>query len=224
MVFWLLTIACIPAYCLSILWTNPPTWVFIIAALAASIQLIGLIIFIKQLYWLRNELVRDLAGPTKILWLFSLVAFSIKLLLQALSVIPILGQYAFGARPVIIGYLHLVVLGFISFFLFGFFILEKLFQADTGIGKKSLVIFISGVLFNEILLLLQGINSIIISSWSISGVFLLGAALLIFLGLLLFFCNQFYHQKLTNENSKSFDIGLISIELHDMSHKLILLT
>lgn len=114
--FWLMLAACIPAYCLSLLWMNPPAWVFTIATGAAFLQLGALVIFILLLkrswaYWTRIRF------QIKLLWGFSFFAFVIKLILQAFSVIPRFGSLAFGFRPVIIAYLHLVMLGFISFFL-----------------------------------------------------------------------------------------------------------
>jgi hypothetical protein len=195
LVFTLLATACVPAYCLSILWTNPPVWIYILAALAGLVQLAGAVLLIQMIYSLRKRLSSEFANPIKTFLLLSLLAFSTKFLLQSLSAIPVIGVQAFGTRPVIIGYLHLVLLGFTSFFLFGFFLTEKLFRPVTGFWAISLILFITGVLANEIFLMIQGLSSIMQSGWGSSGIFLLVVSLLIFIGLSLLFVNQIYHRK-----------------------------
>jgi hypothetical protein len=195
LVFKLFAGACIPAYCLSLLWANPAAWIYILAGLAAIVQLVGAVILIQLIFQVRKPLAA-LHGLAKAFLLLSLVAFCIKLLLQAFSAFPFLNYYATGIRPVIIGYLHLVLLGFISFFLMGFFLTEKLFRPILGIGKAGPIIFIIGVLANEIFLLIQGLSSIMQTFWSSSGIWLFAASILVFLGLVLLLIHQLYSPKL----------------------------
>jgi hypothetical protein len=193
--FRLMLTACIPAYCLSLLWMNPPAWVFAIGAAAAILQLGALIAFFLflRISWVHWTL---LQFQTKLLWGLSIISFVIKLILQALSVIPGLGRLAFGFRPVIIAYLHLVMLGFISFFLIGFFIKEKLFNTNKGLWKKGLFIFITGVLLMEVLLLIQASFAINNVNWPYSAIFLFIAASILFGGLLLMLVSQFAEPQL----------------------------
>ncbi|HMC86925.1 MAG TPA: hypothetical protein VKI61_15465, partial [Chitinophagaceae bacterium] len=99
--FMFMLAACIPGYCLSLLWMNPPVWIFAIAAAAALLQLGALILFFLLLRrsWVHWTQFRF---QIKLLWGFSLIAFIIKLILQAFSVVPKFGSLAFGFRPVII--------------------------------------------------------------------------------------------------------------------------
>jgi hypothetical protein len=181
--FRLMLVACIPAYCLSLLWMNPPAWVFTIAAAAALLQLGALILFflILRKSWAHWA---QLQFQTKLLWGLSFISFIIKLILQAFSVVPSFGRLAFGFRPVIIAYLHLVMLGFISFLLIGFFIKEKLFYTSNGLWKKGLFIFITGVILMEILLLIQALSAINDTNWAFSPILLLIAAIILFGGIL----------------------------------------
>lgn len=197
--FRILFTACIPAYCLSILWTNPPVWVFLFAAISGFSQWIGAFIIILLIHGIRKTLSTALAGLAKTFWLLSLLAFSIKIVLQALSAIPVLGSYAFGIRPVIIGYLHLVLLGFISFFLVGYFFSEKLFRRASGASRSGSIIFILGVFANEIFLFLQGVFALAGNGWRTSGIYLFAAAITIFTGLLLLLMHQFYHPRISND-------------------------
>lgn len=191
LIFRLFFISCIPAYCLSLLWTNPPLWVFILAAMAGLAQWIGILMLFQLIWNVRDSLRVAFTGQVKALWMLSLVAFSIKILLQGLSVVPALGRYAFGVRPVIIGYLHLVLLGFISFFLVGFFLSGKLFRPmSTTASGIVLILFIAGVLANEVFLLVQGVYALAGKGWESADSYLLAAAISIFIALSLFLVHQ----------------------------------
>jgi hypothetical protein len=186
LIFRVLFTACIPAYCLSLLWTSPPLWVFLLSGLAGLAQWIGAAMLLQLIRDTRKDLLAALPRYTNMFWMLSLVAFSIKILLQGLSVVPALGRFAFGIRPVIIGYLHLVFLGFVSFFLIGFFLSEKLY----AFGRTALFLFIAGVLANEVFLLLQGLFALSGHGWGNAGIYLLAASVTIFTGLLLFLMRQ----------------------------------
>jgi len=193
--FRLMAAACIPAYCLSLLWMDPPGWIVAIAAVAACLQLAALAAFLLLVRSSWTHWSGLLPFQAKLFWALSFFAFLIKLLLQDLSVIPWLGRFAFGFRPVIIGYLHLVTLGFLSFFLIGYFIQEKLLDPGPPGWKKGWWFFISGVLLNEFLLLLQALWAINEKSLAIAPFLLLGSAAIIFAGLALMFIGQFTGKK-----------------------------
>jgi hypothetical protein len=191
----LLGFACIPAYCLSLLWTDPPLWIRITAVIAALLQLAGgMALLILLLRKLRNGGV-PLPMAVKTLWSLSLAAFGIKLLLQALSVTPTLGDIAFGHRSVIIAYLHLVLLGFVTLSLLGFFVSQQLLSGSTGSAKAGLILFTGGVLFNELVLLLQSLMQIDSIVWTDAGYWLFGAAVVLGTGALLLVTAQRQAQK-----------------------------
>lgn len=73
-------------------------------------------------------------------------------------VIPGLGDLVFGYRPIIIGFLHLIFLGFASFFILSVYIESDLFSFRIRLTKFSLVAFAFGVILNETILLVQGIG------------------------------------------------------------------
>jgi hypothetical protein len=177
--------ACVPAYGLSLLWMRPPAWVWGAAGTAGMMQVTALMVL---LFSLQGLLVRRGARKGRIamaglLLGLSILAFVTKLCLQALSVVPALGSFAFGFRPVIIGYLHLVVLGFVSFFLIGFFILTGLSAVDRVSSRWALRCFILGVLGNEFALLLQSGLAMGGVAWMAAPFYLLGVALLMFAGM-----------------------------------------
>lgn len=150
--FWLLFISCIPAYALSSLWAEPPLWVYGIAAISGALQCVALFYLFKILSEVKEQLKSILNERLLILGSISIVCFFIKIILQLFSAIPYLALLTYRIRNYIIGYLHLVLIGCISFFL-----LHYLFQVYfKNIRKTSgLYIFIAGFLSSELLLFLQ---------------------------------------------------------------------
>src|SRR5688500_4235826 len=92
----------------------------------------------------------------KVLLLLSAIAFTIKLLLQSGSVHPELSQLSYGFRPIIIGYLHLVLLAVTSIFIIGYIVSFKLVPV-TKMLIAGTSIFVVGVIINELLLMVQGV-------------------------------------------------------------------
>jgi len=155
--FRLVVYCCLPAYCLSLLWMDPPVWVYGIAIVAAIGQVVALAVFGREAWRRRHRWMEASATGGKGLWSMAGLAWSIKIVLQSLTVIPALGYFAFGFRAVIIAYLHLVMLVFVSFFLLGFFWQEGLVLAKSRTWKTGLPVFIAGVLFNELFLLWEAL-------------------------------------------------------------------
>lgn len=115
---------------------------------------------------------------------------SIKIALQLGSIYPPLGKIAFGFRPIIIGYLHLVLLGVITIFLLGFIVSKKYIL----LNKKSIVgigIFICGIIFNEGLLLNQGVFAMKYENVPYINELLLLAAVVMLSGITTLTANQF---------------------------------
>ena len=71
-VFWLMALACIPAYFLSALWLPIPTWVYIIVVLAAAAQLLGWIMLLQSILQHKVQLFENVSSQIK--WLFILSA------------------------------------------------------------------------------------------------------------------------------------------------------
>ncbi len=153
-IFRILFITCFPAYLLSTMWMNLPIALRIIATAAAVFQLVSLVYIFKLFTAAKKILAYKLNRLSKNLWVTVLIAFVIKLLLQCLSTIPSLSQYAFGFRPVVIGYLHLSFLGIITFFILGYINLHM------ALSRSGIYIFAAAVLATEITLMLQGFEAI----------------------------------------------------------------
>ena len=186
-IFLLFSTALIPAYFLSALWMNIPVWIYVLVVMAAFAQLWGWILMVSVLRNCASRL--TMPKISKWLLIFSATALTIKLLLQLGSTIPSLSDLAFGFRPIVVGYLHLVLLGVITLFLLGF-----MFTSNAFIINKSLVtgtyIFTGGIIINEILLMTQGVTALSYISLPFMNEALLTAAIIMFSGLLIFLIGQ----------------------------------
>ena len=109
----------------------------------------------------------------------SAVAFTIKILLQLGSTIPSLSTLAFGFRPIVIGYLHLVLLGVISLSLIGY-VLSLEYNKHYKLLNNGALFFAISVIINEILLMVQGVTALKYIAIPYINILLLFAAFLLF--------------------------------------------
>lgn len=151
---WLMVLACIPAYTLSALWTQPHTSIYVIAGIAAVLQVIAIAYLFYTIKKQKAEM-QQLFHP-KVWWLlkFSFAAFVIKIILQLISAFPIIADLAYQVRNFTIGYLHIVFLGFISVFLIAWFIQQQLLQY-TKTTRTGIILFITGFVVSELIIFLQ---------------------------------------------------------------------
>lgn len=158
-IFWLFALSCVPAFGLSILWLKIPVWIYLIIIFGAVSQLIGwirLLIELRRVSFLKHINNNKLY---KFLFIVVALALSIKLCLQLGSTIPSISKLAFGFRPIVIAYLHLVLLAIISIFLLGYLYTNK-FIANNKLSAIGFIVFCLGVFLNELVLAIQGIESL----------------------------------------------------------------
>jgi hypothetical protein len=148
--------ACAPAYFLSALWLNLPVWLYVLVVAAALAQAYAWVQMLQQLRFVRPALKALLGPTTSALLMLSAVAFTVKLALQLGSTIPSLSQLAFGFRPIVIGYLHLILLGVITLFLLGYIFSNRRIPLEKN-QRLAIGIFTAGVILNELLLMIQGV-------------------------------------------------------------------
>lgn len=117
-------------------------------------------------------------------------ALTIKLLLQLGSTIPSISKLAFGFRPIVIAYLHLVLLVIVSLFLLTFMYANKLLQHNKR-TTLALVGFTSGIILNETVLSIQGIAAFSYTVIPYADQILFAVAILITGSLLLLLNGQF---------------------------------
>jgi hypothetical protein len=141
--------ACVPAYFLSVLWTQPGIFFYILGGLAAAVQIIGLHFIVKDISGIRWK-----SDKGRLLFRIAISAFLLKNILQLLSAVPAIAQLVCRNRNFIIAYLHLVLIGFISLFVFAVIL------RNNPVKRSCLVwtgvrVFLFGFVSTELLLVLQ---------------------------------------------------------------------
>ncbi|MBE0424991.1 MAG: hypothetical protein IBX66_13840, partial [Lutibacter sp.] len=189
--FLYLNIACVPAYALSILWSDVPLAFNLFGFAASVLQLISLVFLIKIM---RQALLQmNWHFISKLLLKFGLISYGLKIISQILSAFPYIVEKSLALKPFfIIGYLHLFTLGFLSVLLF--LILDQMGKLNLHkpTSKVGLILFLVGVFITESLLFLQGFLFLLqfdaIKNYSL---ILLIFSFLMVVGLLVVFGNQF---------------------------------
>ena len=190
--FFVMALTVVPTYILSIIWLKLPPVLIWIGNIAGILQLLVLVYFIKLFPLLKKKTFVVFSKTTRCLWILASLAFIIKIILQLLSIIPFLSHYAFGYRPVIIGYLHLSFLGIISFFILGY-IDFALREMNRQLSKLGIFLFVTGVLAQEFVLMLQGLEALDFKPVKSANMGLLYCAVIILTGLLIIVIQ--YHRK-----------------------------
>jgi hypothetical protein len=155
--FWLLTISCFLTYALAITWSNPAPWLFAINGLGVTLQLAACIISIKYFLTIRKQLKSLFKPIVAVLLALAFGAFILKILVQTAVIVPSIAEVGYTVRNFVISFLHLMLLGLVTTALFGFAAYFKYLQFEKSLTRSGLIIFITGVITTEFLLVLQGV-------------------------------------------------------------------
>jgi hypothetical protein len=182
--------ACIPGYLVSVLWIMPPLWMFIVAGISGLLQLVAVVVLMKEFFAQKNEIKKSAVLPGSKLLYISFFSLVIKLGLQFFCVFPVLNKFVFGHRPVIIGYLHLVLVGFLSFFLIGISLQKKVLDFKAKFARTGLALFVLGFLVQELALLMDGVDNVLMVPMQGIPPVLFIAAVIMFSGIIVFALSQ----------------------------------
>lgn len=186
----LLCLSIVPALFLALLWHNK-SFFYYLGAVGCFFILMSLyycFFFLKSIFVTKLFL----SGITRTFWTFSIISFALKMLLQVGTIFPRLGNAVYGDRPVIIGFLHLVFLGFITFFILSLLIENGYFTFRNKLILFPFIVFSTGIFANEILLMSQGLGILLQTNNDIYKWLLWGAAIILFTGALSIACTRLY--------------------------------
>lgn len=189
--FLYLNIACIPAYALSILWSDVSAVFYLIGFVASILQLISLFFLIKILRQAVKQL--NWSSLSKFLLKFALLAYGLKISIQISSAFPFIVEKSLALKHFfIIGYLHLFTLAFMSVLLLLILGKFKIVEFKSIQSKIGIITFLTGVFVTETLLFLQGflfLNGL--KPIEYYNLVLLVFSAVMVIGLLIIFINQF---------------------------------
>ena len=175
-----LCLSIIPALFLSLLWHNN-TWFYFFGGVGCVLIILSLFYFFRLFHFLQNTYLFS-TGLAKTFWLFAVFSFALKMILNVGTIFPVLGNAVYGDRPIIIGFLHLVFLGFLSFYLLATLVQDNYFTTNNKIIRFPLFIFLLGIISNELLLMLQGLGILFNTNNDIYKWLLWGASIILFFG------------------------------------------
>lgn len=155
--FWIYFISLFPSYLLSVLWVEQfGVGVHIIGSIGSIGQWIGVIIII---FAIKKSIVSFKRHFSKLIRVSLFLTFLLLLLKSTMElglISPSLAELVYDTRSIIIGYLHLTLLGFISIFILAQFLMIG-FLSSNKLTSTSFTIFLIGFIFTELLLFIQGL-------------------------------------------------------------------
>ncbi|MEP2023617.1 MAG: hypothetical protein ABJH98_04305 [Reichenbachiella sp.] len=168
--YWLFAIIVIPAISLSLLGMEFSNHIQPIAYLSALTLGVAFVFFILTL---PKDLTSRFGQESiwfKFYFLTFLASFALKIILQCLSVFPFFESYAFYNKSLVIAYLHLSLIGSISFLFFALLI-EKRWLVLNAFVKMGSALLLLGFAITEVVLILAGFNI-----WHNQVILILGSA------------------------------------------------
>jgi hypothetical protein len=201
-----LLISCILTYALSMLWTKPVGIYYYIAASGALMQVLAFNYFYHSIKNIIAQIKESMSAISYLFLKFAFVVFGVKIVLQLISAFPFFADLAYQQKNLVIGYLHLVLIGIISAFLFGFFNAIKGFSFSNLSSKAGIILFWTGFITTEIMLFTQPMLAVLKLPMPLGFYKLLFTlSILMPLGLLGFFIGQFLPKK-SVETSKTIPV------------------
>ena len=138
----------------------------------------------------------------KVFFMFGIASWVLKIIVQTLVIVPQVAVISYNLRPLMIGFIHLTLLGFISGFLLGILFHVGILRVRDGWVLSGGVIFIIGFVITEFLLFVQGLFYWI--RWGQLPYYhelIFGASVLLPLGILVILLNQTRsHQNVVETN------------------------
>lgn len=179
-----LCMSVIPSLFLSLLWHFYNIYIRSLAIIGCVLIIFSLICFFRFAFNKKIYSIYHLRLARTLL-IFSMISFFIKMILQMGTIIPELGNAVFGYRPIIIGFLHLVFLGLVTFYILSAYLDSEFFSVKKRITMVAIIFFSTAIFINETILLVNGIGLLFYYTNYIYYWLLWGAALLLFTGALL---------------------------------------
>lgn len=152
-------ISLFPWYVSSILWADLGNFSRVIATVGSIGQFIGVILALLLVKSAWTQVKQSYPKLTTFSLLITFILLFAKSAMEIGLISPSLANLVFDTRNVIIGYLHLTLLGFVSIFIITQFQMTGLIKTKTNLPLASITIFLIGFILNEAILFLTGLAS-----------------------------------------------------------------
>ncbi|HEX8038871.1 MAG TPA: hypothetical protein VF490_06955 [Chryseosolibacter sp.] len=148
-----MAVACVLTYPLSILFARPGLAFNAIGAAGALVQLIAIGLFLKDLRPLLTSICSRFLRSSRFYLTVVAAAMLLKALLQLASAEPGIAELAYHLRPVVIAYLHLVLIGVITLSMLVWFLETKL--VNESLARKAMAVLLVGFAGSEMALVVS---------------------------------------------------------------------
>ncbi|MCR9153568.1 MAG: hypothetical protein NXI09_05620 [Bacteroidetes bacterium] len=195
-----LSLSVFPAIALSLLGMSFASKIIILGYLAALLLSLALVYFLRSIKNSIQTLKAKLNPWLKLLLFVFLASFVAKTILQLSSVIPAFKDLAFFNKAIIIAYLHLSLIGTISFLLLAL-LLAKKYLPNHWFTKLGASLLFCGFVGSEVLLVFRGL------SFNIHQIGLITASIAMLLGILFFVFAGIYAARAGTASSTAREIS-----------------
>jgi hypothetical protein len=144
----LLFAGCLLTLFLSFLWNKPHIYFNVAGGIGAALQLTGTACVMYDIRRQKKHVVMS-----RLEWI-AVSAFTLKLILQAISALPAIAAMAYEHRNFLIAYLHLVMLGFVTVFAWSV-IMRTLGERVSRSLTTPFAVFLSSFVISELLLVFE---------------------------------------------------------------------
>lgn len=116
-IFQLMNISLIPLFGLSVLWVGPPLFMYLVSGIGAILQVVAFVLLLK------SKSIKFSNSLTGWLLKLSIIAYGLKLVFQLAGSTNSVQAFINNTVPYsVIGFIHLVMLGFFTLFLLSYFL------------------------------------------------------------------------------------------------------
>lgn len=152
-VYYLTVFSILPLYAEFTIEAIPSPWIILLAFLGSIAQLFSIVLISKELILYLKQISDSIQ---KLLLGLALLALFLKMVFQLFSSLPLFHEMVFSSKStLIIGYLHMVMLGMFSLFFIWLLIEAKAIKLNQAL-KIGIMLFVTGVLVSELMLFGQG--------------------------------------------------------------------
>jgi len=193
-----LCLSIIPSLFLSLLWHSFNVYIRTAAMIGCGLIVITIVFFCSFAF--NSKLYLSFKSAARNLLILAMISFGIKMLLQTGTIFPALGNAVFGFRPIIIGFLHLVFLGLVTFYILSNLLQNASFDLRKSISRIAVLFFSTAIIINETILLIDGIGLMFYTTNRSFPWLLWGASILLFTGAVLILVARISTMKNRMEN------------------------
>lgn len=154
--YYLLVVSCILTYALAVVWATRITGILIANSIGVLLQLAALALFVQLIWPVRGKHQQSFQGLSRVLPAVAFISLCLKMVMQGLVAVPAVAEAAYTIRNYIIGFLHLLLLGAVTFFLLSYACRENILSLRKPAAAWGIRLLVTGFVLSELLLFAQG--------------------------------------------------------------------